>query len=93
MLAIGRALMRNPGVLLLDEPSEGLAPKLVTEVGEALRSLRGTGLAILLVEQNLGLATRVAERLYVMNKGIIVFGGTPAELAARPDIEAAYLGV
>ena len=93
MLAIGRALMRNPGVLLLDEPSEGLAPKLVTEVGEALRSLRGTGLAILLVEQNLGLATRVAERLYVMNKGIMVFGGTPAELAARPDIEAAYLGV
>ena len=93
MLALGRALMRNPGVLLLDEPSEGLAPKLVTEVGEALRSLRGTGLAILLVEQNLGLATRVAERLYVMNKGIIVFGGTPAELAARPDIEAAYLGV
>ena len=93
MLAIGRALMRNPGVLLLDEPSEGLAPKLVTEVGEALRSLRGTGLAILLVEQNLGLATRVAERLYVMNKGIIVFGGAPAELAARPDIEAAYLGV
>jgi branched-chain amino acid transport system ATP-binding protein len=93
MLAIARALMRNPGVLLLDEPSEGLAPKLVTEVGEALRSLRGTGLAILLVEQNLGLATRVGERLYVMNKGIIVFGGTPAELAARPDIEAAYLGV
>jgi branched-chain amino acid transport system ATP-binding protein len=93
MLAIGRALMRNPGVLLLDEPSEGLAPKLVTEVGEALRSLRGTGLAILLVEQNLGLATRVAERLYVMNKGTIVFGGTPAELAARPDVEASYLGV
>jgi len=93
MLALGRALMRNPGVLLLDEPSEGLAPKLVTEVGEALRSLRGTGLAILLVEQNLGLATRVAERLYVMNKGTIVFDGAPAELAARPDIEASYLGV
>ena len=93
MLAIGRALMRNPGVLLLDEPSEGLAPKLVTAVGEALRSLRDTGLAILLVEQNLGLATHVAERLYVMNKGAIVFGGTPAELAARPDIEASYLGV
>jgi branched-chain amino acid transport system ATP-binding protein len=93
MLAIGRALMRNPGVLLLDEPSEGLAPKLVAEVGEALRSLRGTGLAILLVEQNLALATRVAERLYVMNKGTIVFGGTPTELAARPDIEASYLGV
>ncbi len=93
MLAIGRALMRNPGVLLLDEPSEGLAPKLVADVGEALRSLRGSGLAILLVEQNLALATRVGERLYVMNKGTIVFGGTPAELAARPDVEARYLGV
>jgi branched-chain amino acid transport system ATP-binding protein len=93
MLAIGRALMRNPGVLLLDEPSDGLAPKLVADVGEALRSLRGAGLAILLVEQNLALATRVAERLYVMNKGTIVFSGTPAELAARPDVEASYLGV
>ncbi|MDQ6859188.1 MAG: ABC transporter ATP-binding protein [Chloroflexota bacterium] len=93
MLAIGRALMRNPGVLLLDEPSEGLAPRLVADVGEALRSLRGTGLAILLVEQNLALATHVAERLYVMNKGTIVFAGTPAELATRPDVEARYLGV
>jgi branched-chain amino acid transport system ATP-binding protein len=93
MLAIGRALMRNPGVLLLDEPSEGLAPRLVADVGEALRSLRGTGLAILLVEQNLALASRVAERLYVMNKGTIVFGGTPGELTARPDVEGSYLGV
>jgi branched-chain amino acid transport system ATP-binding protein len=93
MLAIGRALMRNPGVLLLDEPSEGLAPKLVDDVGDALRSLRGAGLAILLVEQNLALATRVAERLYVMNKGEIVFGGTAAELAAHVDVEARYLGV
>jgi len=93
MLAIGRALMRNPGVLLLDEPSEGLAPKLVADVGEALRSLRGTGLAILLVEQNLALATRVGERLYVMNKGTIVFTGTAAELAAQTEIEARYLGV
>jgi len=93
MLAIGRALMRNPSVLLLDEPSEGLAPKLVADVGDALRSLRGTGLAILLVEQNLALATRVGQRLYVMNKGTIVFHGTPAELAAQPDVEARYLGV
>src|SRR5438309_2719900 len=93
MLAIGRALMRNPSVLLLDEPSEGLAPKLVADVGDALRSLRGTGLAILLVEQNLALATRVGQRVYVMNKGTIVFHGTPAELAAQPDVEARYLGV
>jgi branched-chain amino acid transport system ATP-binding protein len=93
MLAIGRALMRNPRLLLLDEPSEGLAPKLVTEVGETLRTLRATGLAVLLIEQNLALATRVGERLYVMNKGTIVFEGTAAALAARPEIEARYLGV
>ena len=93
MLAIGRALMRNPTVLLLDEPSEGLAPKLIVEVGEALRSLRASGLAILLVEQNLALATHVGERLYVMNKGSIVFAGTPAELTAQPDVETRYLGV
>jgi len=93
MLAIGRALLRNPDVLLLDEPSEGLAPKLVEQVGDALVALRSTGLALLLVEQNLALATRVGERLYVMNKGRIVWQGTPGELAAQPDIEARYLGV
>ncbi|HEY6957468.1 MAG TPA: ABC transporter ATP-binding protein [Candidatus Limnocylindria bacterium] len=93
MLSIGRALMRNPAVLVLDEPSEGLAPKIVSEVGEALARLRETGLAILLVEQNLGLATRVAQRVYVMNKGTIVFTGTPEELAASADVEARFLGV
>jgi branched-chain amino acid transport system ATP-binding protein len=93
MLAIARALMRNPTVLLLDEPSEGLAPKLVEQVGEILERLRATGLAILLVEQNLGLATRVGQRVVVMNKGTIVFAGTPADLAAHRDVEAQYLGV
>jgi len=93
MLAIGRALMRNPTVLLLDEPSEGLAPKLVEHVGEILTRLRATGLALLLVEQNLGLATRVGQRVLVMNKGTIVFAGTPAELVADRDVEARYLGV
>ena len=93
MLAIARALMRNPTVLLLDEPSEGLAPKLVEQVGEILTRVRATGLALLLVEQNLGLATRVGQRVLVMNKGTIVFAGTPAELAAHRDIETRYLGV
>ena len=93
MLAIGRALMRNPDVLLLDEPSEGLAPKVVDEVGEALSGLRDGGLAILLVEQNLALATRVAQRVYVMNKGQIVFEGTAAALAAAPEVESRFLGV
>ncbi len=82
MLAIGRALMRNPDLLLLDEPSEGLAPKVVDEVGAALARLREAGLAILLVEQNLALATRVAQRVYVMNKGQIVFGAPPP--SSRP---------
>ena len=93
MLAIARALLRNPAVLLLDEPSEGLAPKLVEQVGDVLVALRSTGLALLLVEQNLALATRVGERLYVMNKGTIVWQGTPQQLAAQPDVEARYLGV
>ncbi|MEK6208716.1 MAG: ABC transporter ATP-binding protein [Chloroflexota bacterium] len=93
MLAIARALMRNPTVLLLDEPSEGLAPKLVEQVGEILTTLRATGLALLLVEQNLGLATQVGQRVLVMNKGMIVFAGTPAELAADRDVESRYLGV
>ena len=93
MLAIARALVRNPSVLLLDEPSEGLAPKVVDQVGEILATLRATGLSLLLVEQNLGLATRVGERVLVMNKGTIVFAGTPAELAEHRDVEARYLGV
>ena len=93
MVAIGRALLRDPVLLLLDEPSEGLAPKLVAEVGDALVRLRESGLALLLVEQNLALATRVAQRVYVMNKGTIVFSGTTAALASAGDVEARYLGV
>jgi len=93
MLAIARALMRNPSLLLLDEPSEGLAPRLVEQVGEVLAKVRATGLALLLVEQNLGLATQVGQRVLVMNKGRIVFAGSPTELVAHRDIEARYLGV
>ena len=93
MLAIGRALMRNPGLLLLDEPSEGLAPRIVEEVGDVLVELRRTGLSILMVEQNLALATRVGQRVYVMNKGTIVFTGSPDELASSRDIESRFLGL
>jgi branched-chain amino acid transport system ATP-binding protein len=93
MLAIARALMRNPSLLLLDEPSEGLAPQLVDQVREVLLRLRESGIAILLVEQNLGLATAVGQRVAVMNKGTIVFTGTPAELASAREVETRYLGV
>jgi branched-chain amino acid transport system ATP-binding protein len=93
MVAIGRALLRDPALLLLDEPSEGLAPKLVTQVGDALVRLRESGLSLLLVEQNLALATRVAQRVYVMSKGTIVFSGTTDALASASDVEARYLGV
>src|SRR5438552_2083518 len=76
-----------------DELSEGLAPKLVEEVGVALAHLRAGGLTILLVEQNLALASAVGERMYVMNKGAIVFSGAAAELAAAREIETRYLGI
>jgi len=93
MLAIGRALMTNPRLLLLDEPSEGLAPLIVREIGRVLVRLKHEGLSILLVEQNVPLALRVADRVYVMNKGQIVYHGSPAELDANEDVKHRYLGV
>jgi branched-chain amino acid transport system ATP-binding protein len=93
MVAIGRALLRNPLLLALDEPSEGLAPQLVQQVGEVLAALRRDGLAILLVEQNLSLALKVADRVYVMNKGRIVFEGEPTTLRQSPAVLHQYLGV
>lgn len=93
MVAIARALMTNPDLLLMDEPSEGLAPLLVREIGHVLLELKAQGLSILLVEQNLPLATRVADWVYVMNKGQIVFEGSPAELLADDEVKTQYLGV
>lgn len=93
MAAIARALMTNPELLLMDEPSEGLAPLLVREIGRVLMELKEEGLSILLVEQNLPLATRVADRVYVMNKGQIVFEGSPADLQADERVKTQYLGV
>jgi branched-chain amino acid transport system ATP-binding protein len=93
MLAIGRALMSNPTVLLMDEPTEGLAPLLVREVGRVIGDLRREGLSILLVEQNLPLAAAVADRVHVLNRGEIVYSSTPAELMADEAVKSRFLGL
>jgi branched-chain amino acid transport system ATP-binding protein len=93
MLAIGRALLTNGRLLLLDEPSEGLAPRIVSEIGRVLLTLKGQRLSILLVEQNYHLALRVADRVYVINKGQIVYEGSPAGLEADEEVKRRYLGV
>jgi branched-chain amino acid transport system ATP-binding protein len=93
MLSIARALMLNPALLLLDEPSEGLAPLIVQEVVTVLKRLKGEGLAILLVEQNLRTAFAVADRHHVMNKGEICFTGTTAELEGNETVLREYLSV
>ncbi len=93
MLALGRALLTNPRLLLLDEPSEGLAPMIVREIGRVLLRLKREGLSVLLVEQNVPLALRVADRVYVMSKGQIVWAGRPAELDGNEDVKRRFLGV
>jgi branched-chain amino acid transport system ATP-binding protein len=93
MLAIGRALMSNPDLLLMDEPTEGLAPLLVREVGRVIGDLRAGGLSILLVEQNLPLAVSVADRVHILSRGQIVHSSTPAELMASEEVKSRYLGV
>ncbi len=92
MLCVGRALMGRPRLLLMDEPSLGLAPKLVRQIFDLVAMIRETGTAILLVEQNAKAALRVADQAYVMESGRIVLQGSAAELAEDPRIRAAYLG-
>jgi branched-chain amino acid transport system ATP-binding protein len=93
MLAAGRALVGNPAVLLMDEPSEGLAPLLVRELGRIIGDLRRDGASILLVEQNLAFALRVADHIYVMSKGRIVVDCAPEELKRSDDLKSRWLGV
>ena len=92
MLAIGRALMARPRVLLLDEPSMGLAPLVVRDIFRAIGELRKDGTTVLLVEQNVKAALRIAKRAYVMETGRIVMEGSADELARNPEIQRAYLG-
>ncbi|WP_293749000.1 ABC transporter ATP-binding protein [Limnohabitans sp. Rim8] len=93
MLAIGRGLMAEPRLLILDEPSLGLSPLLVEELFGLISQLRSSGLAILLVEQNVGQSLDIADRAYVMENGQIRFTGTPAQLLASDALRQAYLGM
>jgi branched-chain amino acid transport system ATP-binding protein len=93
LLAIGRALMGNPRLLLMDEPSEGLAPQLVAEVRRAIAELKHAGLSIVLVEQNIKMTFELADELVIFNTGKVVFQGTPGEARAAHNIVAQHLGV
>jgi branched-chain amino acid transport system ATP-binding protein len=93
MLAIARALMTGPDLLLLDEPSQGLAPLVVTAVMDTIRELKRQHVSMLLVEQNAEMALQLADRVYVIDHGTVVFEGTPAQLRADAQVTATYLGV
>ena len=93
MLTIARTLMGNPLLLLLDEPSEGLAPVIVQQMAEAIRTVKAAGLTVVLSEQNLHFAERVADRAAIIEKGVVRWTGTLAALRAEPEIKAKYLSV
>ena len=93
MLAIARALMTGPELLLLDEPSQGLAPLVVSAVMDTIRELKSQRVSMLLVEQNAEMALQLADRVYVIDHGTVVFEGTPARLRADTQVTATYLGV
>lgn len=93
MLTIARTLMGNPRCVLLDEPSEGLAPIIVEQMAHSIRTLKGEGLSVLLCEQNLHFSQAVADRAYIIEKGQIRFGGTMAELASDASLREQYLSV
>jgi len=93
MLAIGRALMSNPQLILMDEPSEGLAPLIVKEVGKIIPQLKQKGFSILLVEQNLPMALKVADYLYILSNGEVVYESTPDHLRSNDEVKAKYIGV
>jgi branched-chain amino acid transport system ATP-binding protein len=93
MLAIGRALMTNPRLLILDEATEGLAPLIRDEIWRCLASLRSAGQSILVIDKNVEALTRIADRHYVIERGRVVWTGSSAELASAPEIQPRYLGI
>jgi branched-chain amino acid transport system ATP-binding protein len=93
MLAIGRALMTNPRLLILDEATEGLAPLVRAEIWRCLASLKESGLSILVIDKNVGALLRAADRHFLIERGRVVWKGTSPELAAAPDVQHRYLGV
>jgi branched-chain amino acid transport system ATP-binding protein len=93
MLAIGRALMSRPRLLMLDEPSQGIMPKLVDEIFAAIRAIRDTGVSILIVEQRLTESLAISDRAYVLQTGRVVMSGSAADIAADPEVRRVYLGM
>jgi branched-chain amino acid transport system ATP-binding protein len=93
MLAIGRGLMTNPDCLIMDEPSEGLAPVIIQSVWQAIARLRQEGLSILLVEQNAALAIQLVDHVHVLEKGRVVYSSSPQELWANDAVKSSYLGI
>ena len=93
MLAIGRALMTNPKLLVLDEATEGLAPQIRTEIWKCLEDLKAQGQSILVIDKNVAALTRIADRHYIIEKGKAVWSGSSVELVSKPEIQQRYLGV
>lgn len=93
MVAIGRALVADPALILLDEPTEGLMPLLVQAIAETVQAINARGTSILLVEQNLKTLKEICHRIYIMEKGAVVYEGTPSEIDAAMDVQERYLSV
>jgi branched-chain amino acid transport system ATP-binding protein len=93
MLAIGRALMTRPRLLMLDEPSQGIMPKLVDEIFQAVKQIRDAGMTVLIVEQRIAECLDIADRAYILQTGRLQMQGTSAEIKGNPDVRKAYLGL
>jgi len=93
MLAIGRALVTNPSCVLIDEATEGLAPLIARDIWATIASIRDAGIASIVVDRNLAALSAIADRVVILAKGLVVFAGTPAELAAQPEIKHRHLGI